>query len=41
MTVARPTVAAAAVPRAACARRRLGVERPGLTVVIDSSKCFN
>jgi hypothetical protein len=33
-TVATPTMAAAAVPSAACARRRLGVERPGLTVVI-------
>ncbi len=33
-TVATPTMAAAAVPSAACARRRLGVERPRLTVVI-------
>src|SRR4029077_11735941 len=33
-TVATPTMAAAAVPSAACARRRLGAEGPGLTVVI-------
>jgi hypothetical protein len=32
--VATPTMAAAAVPSAACARHRLGVERPRLTVVI-------
>jgi hypothetical protein len=35
MTVATPTMAAGAVPRAACARRRWGIERPGLTVFID------
>ena len=33
-TVATPTMAAAAVPSAACARHRLGIERPRLTVVI-------
>ena len=33
-TVATPTMAAAAVPGAACARHRLGIERPGLTVVM-------
>jgi hypothetical protein len=33
-TVATPTMAAAAVPSAACAHHRLGIERPRLTVVI-------
>ena len=33
-TVATPTMAAAAVPSAACARHRFGIEGPGLTVVI-------
>jgi len=33
-TVATATMAAAAVPSAACARHRLGIERPGLTVVM-------
>jgi hypothetical protein len=33
-TVATPTMAAAAVPSAACARHRSGIERPRLTVVI-------
>jgi hypothetical protein len=39
-TVATPTMAAAAVPSAACARHRLGIERPRLTVVIGSTNCF-
>ena len=38
LTVATATMAAAAVPTAVCAHRRLHVERPGLTVVIVSSK---